>query len=226
MEKHSFAAIGSIAAQRTSQTATVTDSPAATLAIRQVGAQDASNVIDVVAEAFLKDPTWSWAFPDPAARKRWWTHCVTNAVRYPCTLATVGFETIAIWIPPDGTEFSHEGEQKIPQLLKDLVGPRAVEVAELLNRFEQAHPRTEPHYHLSLFGTRDRHRGRGLGMALLNENLARIDAERMPAYLESSNPANNHRYEAVGFATVVAFEAPGNGPVISGMWRKANGQPL
>ena len=59
-------------------------------------------------------------------------------------------------------------------------------------------------------------------MALLKENLMRIDAECMPAYLESSNPANNHRYETVGFVKVVSFQAPDNGPVISGMWRKAN----
>ena len=32
-------------------------------------------------------------------------------------------------------------------------------------------------------------------MALLADNLALIDAERMPAYLESTNPANNARYE-------------------------------
>ena len=57
-------------------------------------------------------------------------------------------------------------------------------------------------------------------MALLSENLARIDAERMPAYLESSNPGNNHRYESLGFEPVVCFRAPSNGPVVTGMWRK------
>ena len=51
-------------------------------------------------------------------------------------------------------------------------------------------------YYLGLWGTRDEHRVRGHGMALLTENLARIDAERMPAHLESSNLVNNHRYES------------------------------
>ena len=222
MEKHSLAGIGSITAQRAGQTATHSDTPASTLAVVPVGSEKSVTAIDVIAEAFLKDPTWSWAFPDPAARILWWTHCITDALRYPCTFSTAGFETIAIWIPPHGTEFSHDGEAKIPGLLKNLAGSRASEVAELLSRFEQAHPQAEPHYHLSLFGTRNDHRGRGLGMALLKENLMRIDAECMPAYLESSNPANNHRYETVGFVKVVSFQAPDNGPVISGMWRKAN----
>ena len=48
--------------------------------------------------------------------------------------------------------------------------------------------------------------------ALLKENLARIDAEHMPACLESSNPNNNHRYESVGFVAVTSFQAPGRWP--------------
>ena len=92
---------------------------------------------------------------------------------------------------------------------------------ELLHRFEAAHPRQLPHYYLSLLGTRDDQRGRGVGMALLREILARIDAEHAPAYLESSNPANNHRYQSVGFESVVTFKAPGDGPEVTGMWRPA-----
>ena len=111
--------------------------------------------------------------------------------------------------------------RELPGLLKELVGSRASEVGELLLRFDAAHSHHEPHYYLSLLGTADAHRGRGLGMALLKENLARIDAAHMPAYLESSNPGNNHRYEAVGFMKVASFQAPGEGPVVAGMWRKA-----
>ena len=105
--------------------------------------------------------------------------------------------------------------------MKKLVGFRASVVADLLRRFEEAHPRADQHFYLSLLGTQDAHRGRGLGMALLRENLARIDDRRMPAYLESSNPANNHRYESVGFVQIVAFQAPDEGPVVTGMWRDA-----
>jgi len=126
---------------------------------------------------------------------------------------------VSIWIPPDGTESSPEDEERIPDLLNELVASRASDVAELLRRFGEAHPRHEPHYYLSLLGVGDGSRGRGLGMALLRENLDRIDAEKMPAYLESSNPGNNPRYESLGFVPVVSFRAPGDGPVVTGMWR-------
>jgi len=213
--------IGSIEARHASLPATSADAPTAALTVAPASLADESAVVDVIAEAFLNDPTWSWAFPDPVARRRWWEFCMDGALRYPWTLKTDGFETVSVWIPPSGTEFSHEAEQQLPGLLKALVGSRASEVAELLRRFDEAHPRNEPHYYLSLLGTRDEHRGRGLGMALLKENLARIDAERMPAYLESSNPGNNHRYEALGFVSVVSFRAPGDGPVVTGMWRES-----
>jgi GNAT superfamily N-acetyltransferase len=189
------------------------------LTVAPAGLADAATVVDVIAGAFLNDPTWSWAFPDPAARKRWWTLCVENALRFPWTFKTGGFEAVSVWIPPSEAEFSREAEGQIPDLLHDLAGPRAEEVTELLHRFDQSHPRAEPHYYLSLLATRGEHRGRGLGMALLKENLARIDAEQMPAYLESSNPNNNHRYASVGFVPVATFSAPGDGPVVTGMWR-------
>ncbi|MEQ1577652.1 MAG: GNAT family N-acetyltransferase [Hyphomicrobium sp.] len=213
--------IGSIEVQCASPSATSGDAPAATLGVVPAGLADASMLVDVIASAFLSDPTWSWAFPDPAARKQWWKHCIDGALRYPRTFKTGGFETVSVWIPPSGSEFSHEGEERIPSLLTDLAGSRTSDVTELLRRFEQAHPRDEPHYYLSLLGTRDEHRGRGLGIALLKENLVRIDSEHMPAYLESSNPGNNHRYESVGFVPVVSFRAPGDGPAVTGMWRQS-----
>jgi GNAT superfamily N-acetyltransferase len=182
-------------------------------------AAEAERIASVIAEAFLHDPTWSWAFPDPSKRLRYWQVCTREALRYRWVLHTAAFESVAIWIPPGGTEFSAETEAKLPELLAGLVGPRVDEVSELIRRFGEAHPRHEPHYYLSLLGTADIHRGRGLGMALLRENLARIDAEFMPAYLESSNPRNNPLYEAVGFAPVVSFRAPGGNPVVTGMWR-------
>jgi hypothetical protein len=48
-----------------------------------------------------------------------------------------------------------------------------------------------------------------------------IDAEGLPAYLESSNPANNDRYGGVGFQAVGEFAYPGGGPVVTTMWRPA-----
>ena len=56
-------------------------------------------------------------------------------------------------------------------------------------------------------------------MSLLAANLAWIDGQGFPTYLESSNPANDHRYERLGFVKRGEFAAPGGGPTVAGMWR-------
>jgi hypothetical protein len=57
-------------------------------------------------------------------------------------------------------------------------------------------------------------------MRLLAHDLELIDAEHVPAYLESSNPANNHRYASVGFEPLGEFGYPCGGPVVTTMWRR------
>jgi predicted GNAT family acetyltransferase len=56
-------------------------------------------------------------------------------------------------------------------------------------------------------------------MALLAENLARFDAEGVPTYLESSNAANDHRYEALGYRRIGDFTTPDDAVTIASFWR-------
>jgi GNAT superfamily N-acetyltransferase len=98
-------------------------------------------------------------------------------------------------------------------------------VLDTQERFEAAHPHERPHFYLTMLGTHPQHRGKGIGMALLAETLARIDVERAPAFLESTNPANDHRYERVGFRPSGRFELGEDGPDVTQMWREPGGRP-
>lgn len=186
---------------------------------------DLDAVTETISLAFHEDPTWSWAFPDEGRRQAqyavFWRLLVAGAMRYPWVLLTEGCEAAAVWIPPGGTELSEEDEERVDPLLRDLLGTRAGEVLELIERFDAAHPRHEPHYYLSLLGTHPAYAGRGLGMGLLAENLRHIDEEGLPAYLESSNPANNGRYERHGFAKIGEFYPPSSDIPVTTMWREA-----
>lgn len=186
---------------------------------------DLTPVTETISLAFHHDPTWSWAFPDPARRQAqyavFWRLMVAGALRYPWVLTTEGCEAASVWLPPGGTELSEDDEAQLKDILVGLVGDRAGDVLELLERFEAAHPRDEPHFYLSLLGTHPSAAGRGLGMGLLAENLDRIDREHQPAYLESSNPANNHRYERLGFEAIGEFFPPGGATPVTTMWRGA-----
>ncbi len=92
---------------------------------------------------------------------------------------------------------------------------------ELYDRIKAAHPRDIPHAYLSIIATHPDHRGHGIGQQLLAANLANWDAREIPSYLESSNPANLHRYERAGYRAVGTVDAVLNDAVITTMWREA-----
>jgi GNAT superfamily N-acetyltransferase len=148
---------------------------------------------------------------------RFW---VQGATRNPWVRMTDGAQAAAVWLPPGAAEMTPEEEAQLEVFVSQALGPRAHEVLNLFERFAEHHPDDEAHYYLSLWGTHRDHAGRGIGTALIHDNLARIDAERMPAYLESTNPANLPRYEALGFHRRGEF-GPVDGPVITTMWRDA-----
>jgi GNAT superfamily N-acetyltransferase len=92
-------------------------------------------------------------------------------------------------------------------------------MAELYERFESNHPAEPAHAYLSLLATHPGHRGKGVGQALLRENLREWDALGVATYLESTNPANDHRYVRAGYHPVGGFEAVRDGAPITTMWR-------
>jgi GNAT superfamily N-acetyltransferase len=191
---------------------------------RVAGPEDIDAVVDTLTKAFFEDPVWGPAFPDAVRRSAqaaaMWRVYVTSAMRYPWTLVTENVEAAAVWIPPGGAELTEQEEGELKTLLLNSAGPEVAEgIMAIYDQFEAAMP-SEPHFYLTLLGTHDDHRGKGLGMGLVMESLARIDALGAPAYLESSNPANDARYERVGFARD-RFTIAATGHVVTTMWRPA-----
>ncbi len=191
---------------------------------RIAGPADIDAVVETLTTAFFDDPLWGPAFPDPGRRARqaavMWRLFVSSAVRYPWTLVTPNAESAAVWIPPGGTELTPDGEDGMEGLLAGSAGPEVAEgVLRICEQFAAARP-AEPHFYLTLLGTHDAHRGKGLGMGLPAEALAHIDALGAPAYLESSNPANLARYERAGFAAHGRITVA-TGHVVTTMWRPA-----
>lgn len=185
---------------------------------------DVDAIVDTLTTAFFRDPLWGPAFPDEQRRAAqaaaMWRLYVTSALRYPWTLVTPGVEAAAVWIPPGGTELTPREEDGLEGLLTTAAGPGvAKSILEIYDQLDAAHP-DEPCFYLSLLGVHDDHRGKGLGMGLLAECLARIDTLGAPAYLESSNPANIDRYRSVGFTPRDTITIA-TGHVVTTMWRPA-----
>jgi GNAT superfamily N-acetyltransferase len=192
--------------------------------VRRVTEAEAAQVTEIFTLAFHDDPTWSWAFPDAESRleqhRRWWSLYVHSALPHERVWLADDGAAASVWIPPGEPELSEEDEAKVEPMLRQLVGAHADDVLALIDRFEANHPKHEEHYFLTLLGTHPDHRGQGKGMALLAENLAEIDELGVPSYLESSNRANDYRYERLGYELVGEFAAPGGEPTVGCMWRE------
>jgi GNAT superfamily N-acetyltransferase len=196
------------------------------LSVRTAATADAARITATLTRAFQDDPVWGAYLRDGdgsgAGAAVWWRFCVDEALRYPWVKMTPGFEAVSLWIPPGGTEFAHEHEALIEPLLLSLFGrARTDDLLEVFERFEASHPHHEPHAYLSLLGTHPDARGQGLGMRLAAAVLAELDAQHLPAYLESSNPGlNDARYARAGFEPYGEFTLP-NGQRLTTMWRPA-----
>jgi GNAT superfamily N-acetyltransferase len=186
--------------------------------VRVATEHDVDGITATLTAAFATDPLWKWAFPGEGLADLW-RLLVSSALRYPWVWVADDYAAASVWIPPGGIELTEAEEASLEPMLDSLVGSRAAEIQALFTRLADTHPDQPRHYYLSLLGTHPDHRGEGLGMALLADNLAKIDSEGMPAYLESSNPENDPRYERLGFVRAGEFKRPDGQLICSTMWR-------
>jgi GNAT superfamily N-acetyltransferase len=190
---------------------------------------DIDAVTDTIRLAFADDPVWgpALALPDGSTDHltAFWRIYAEGGLRF-STVYVVGepggvVQTVAVWTPPGESELSEEQDAAIEQLIRDTYpAERAAALFELYDRFEAAHPHDVPHAYLGLLATHPNYRGRGIGQQLLAVNLADLDARGVPAYLESTNPANLHRYVRAGFERSGEFRAVLDNAVIATMWRQ------
>jgi GNAT superfamily N-acetyltransferase len=191
--------------------------------------EDHQAITEVIAAGFDCDPLWGPALSRCGGAteftREFWGIFVEGALRFPTVSIAGDVDAVTLWLPPGADEMTDEQEARTFALVERELPESAADVRELFACFERARPRDEPHYYLSLFATKPACRGQGIGMALLRDDLARIDADGACAYLESTNQANNSRYAVAGFVSCGQFEHPTTGASVTTMWRPAQRRP-
>jgi GNAT superfamily N-acetyltransferase len=192
------------------------------------GDGDVDAAVETITLAFLDDPVWSVALARDDLGDRhlrpYWRLFVESALEHGTVFVSPDAATASVWIAPGAPELSERHERAARRLVESaLVPTRARALFELWDRFDANHPHDEPHAYLSLLATHPRARGRGLGQSHLAIDLARWDAVGLPTYLESSNPANNHRYARQGYVEVGGFSTVLDGAPVTTMWRAVEG---
>ncbi|HVM51751.1 MAG TPA: GNAT family N-acetyltransferase [Acidimicrobiales bacterium] len=182
------------------------------------------DVAAVLARAFFEDRIYQWLVPDKSQRRRsterfyaiFAEACWTHASVYIATDAA----GVALWIPPGRDVVASDGAEDFGRRLLETAGDdsAATRMAALLEALDAHHP-SEPCWHLPFMGVDPPRQGTGLGSALLEAALRRVDTDRCSAYLEASCPESQRLYERHGFETmgeIVVLDAPSLYP----MWRE------
>jgi GNAT superfamily N-acetyltransferase len=189
---------------------------------------DIDHITRVIAAAFADDPIWGVALrrSDGTAIDvgAYWRLFIEGGLRFGTTRVSTDGAAIAVWLPPGEDELSDEGLESLEDLLARELDAAALDaIHTLFERFEASRAGRPPHYYLSLLATDPAFRGQGRGQILLAEDLALWDTAGAPAYLESTNPANDHRYVRAGFRTDGGFRAVRDDAWVSAMWRPVGG---
>jgi len=160
---------------------------------------DMEPLISVMVLAFAADPVARWMYRDPQRYLAYFGRFIRAFAGKAFSSGTAwcidGNLGGALWLPP-GVK---PDDDAIATILDESVPCDVMaDVNTMFGEMLAYHPRN-PHWYLPTIGIEPHLHRKGLGSQLLTETLKRCDQEHMPAYLESSNPANTALYQRFGF---------------------------
>jgi hypothetical protein len=190
-------------------------------------AADHSDVVEVLATAFTKDPVFSALLPDAGSR--------TARLRqfFGLEAGPWALDFGNSWILRDGAEpigaavivpsaRRHHPDQNHPAVVLRylrIFGRHSLKARSFLQILERTHPR-EDHLYLPFIGATQP--GRGAGAKLMSAMTQAADDAGMPMYLEASSATSARLYRRHGFVDTGTIDAPDIPPMYP-MWREPSG---
>jgi ribosomal protein S18 acetylase RimI-like enzyme len=195
---------------------------------RRATQKDTQQLSSMFAAAFMNDPVMDW-IARPGAQRRdglqrffHWVLSV-RAIPFGEVWMADDASVCAAWLPPDAPASPGgllEQIKLFPMFLNLCGWTRLLRGQGMADAMEKNHPH-ERHYYLAFIAVAPQFQGMGLGSAMMEATLKRVDASGSPAYLENSNPKNTRLYERCGFTTQKNI-APKPAPPLLAMWRPAH----
>jgi ribosomal protein S18 acetylase RimI-like enzyme len=199
--------------------------------IRAAEESDIPDLAEALSQAFYGDPVLTWVLRGggghPEALRRFFTHMLKESAPYGEVMATDELDACAVWVPP-GVWAEPPGPLETMRMLPEKLrwtGLGRLRRFMEMDAAEYAKRPRERHYYLAILGVHPSRQGAGLGSALLDHTLSKLDVAGLPAYLENSNPANIQLYERHGFKVVGRITMPRGGPDMWCMWREPKPSP-
>jgi ribosomal protein S18 acetylase RimI-like enzyme len=193
----------------------------------QGGPADLEEIALTLSDAFAVDPHMDWFMRADArrdaARRAFFRRLVglglTGGGRID---RPAGGGAAAIWMPFEwlGPTPVVEELKMLPTMLATTGLARFGRLMAIRADMDAHHPTDRRHAYLWFLGVAPAAQGRGVGSALLRAANARLDAEGMPAYLETGTTRNVALYERHGFRTISEHKARADAPNMWSMWRE------
>jgi GNAT superfamily N-acetyltransferase len=195
--------------------------------IRRAGQADAPVLTRMLVRTFMDDPVAVWACKSEQLRPKMlegmYVARLAQLLAHDEVWTNPECSSAALWMPPEGWKTSFRQDAA---LVRSFLDPRLLVRLPLLavglRGVQRRHPRSPPHWYLSLLGTDPEAQGKGFGSAVLQPVLERCDSDGVGAYLESSKPRNLDFYARYGFRVTGELQLP-YGPKMWPMWREPRG---
>jgi ribosomal protein S18 acetylase RimI-like enzyme len=187
--------------------------------VRTMTPADEARAIDTVVLGFVADPMTRWVWPQAhqylTAMPTFVRAFGGAAFAQDGAFCSDDYAGAALWLRPG----VHPDEERLGELMETTASPAAQEAGgAIFEQMAKFHPK-KPHWYLPLIGVDPAHQGGGHGDALMRYALERFDRERLPAYLESTNPRNISLYRRHGFEELGTIQA-GSSPALVPMLRR------
>jgi GNAT superfamily N-acetyltransferase len=186
--------------------------------VRRIERGDLLGSLVSLSRAFYDDPIFGYFQPDLLRQQRR-LHRMMRAVASDCLpfgetwVARVDGRPkgVAAWLPPGAYPRGAGRDTRLAMgsISAVALSPRRMlEGSRLMVKVDRRHPKFT-HWYLALLGVDPEFQGRGVGAALLEPVLARLDEEELPAYLETQKWDNVAWYANRGFEMVEEVRMPG-----------------
>lgn len=199
--------------------------------VRRLREDEIGAAVEMLARAFSEAPLPRFVTPDPVRRdevNRWAFRALLRyGLPYGEVWADVGSDGAvrgaAIWWAPEFVDADSERAARVgfvdPPAALDPDGQ--ARLTEVGAHTAGLHHRVAPdrHWYLALLGVEPALQASGIGGAVLRPMLDRLDAESLPAYLETAQPRNVTYYPRHGFEAAGEVILPSGSLTLWGMRR-------
>jgi ribosomal protein S18 acetylase RimI-like enzyme len=185
---------------------------------------DADAVAAAVARGFHDNEIWCWLIPGEERRIRLMTRLYRARLRHVYlrhghAYTVEGNLGGAFWLPPGPRNRTFREELAEAFALLPGIGPRGARRGMRMEALLQRHHPSEPHWYLEVLSIDPAHQRQGHGATLMAPALARCDADRVPAFLETNRESNLPYYRRFGFELTEEISLDDSPPLWL-MWRE------